>query len=98
MKTIAVLLFSLLAFNTSASELEDRVRSVEVDHNAKCSQVHRSMNICFGKVQGLPGYCFWSVSFDCASNTGDFILKVKMKQSNGRNPQVRKDIISIIEE
>ena len=85
MKHLLYLLFTATAF---AKDLSTVVKEIEMDKNAKCSETRTSFGLCLGSAE-LAGVCYYSVKFDCAANSGDFGLKIKMKSVFG-NATVRK--------
>jgi hypothetical protein len=91
MKLLAIVLFSIFTTASFASDLSSTIKDIEMDKNAKCTETSTSWGLCFGIAPGTGGTCFYSVKFDCTSNSGDFGLKVKMKSVFGKT-SVRKVI------
>ncbi|GEM_PF-4701696 len=74
---IASLLFASLSF---ASSVENKIKQVEVENNARCEHVKTSGSLCFGgSVQS--NVCFYTVKYNCLSNDGDFVAKLKVKST-----------------
>lgn len=108
MKTISAVLLSLFAISAFATDLASKVREIESEKNAKCTEVKTSYKFCLGgvpneynrepeRLNSFLNTCRYSVTFDCVSNTGDFTVKMKVKEkyssrAGGRTAQVTKVI------
>jgi len=78
MKNLFILVIACVSLNLFAGPVEETVREIEREKQARCAEVSRSV---FSKCFGIPETCFYSVKFNCLSNVGDFFLKVKVRQS-----------------
>jgi hypothetical protein len=85
MKYLVIAFISIFTTTAFASDLASTIKEIEMNKNAKCTQTSTSMGVC------LTATCFYSVKFECVSNSGDFDLKVKMKSIPGKTT-VRKVI------
>lgn len=74
---IATLLFSSLSF---ASNIENKIKQVEAEYNARCEKVKTSGSLCFGGSE-YANVCYYSVKYKCLSNDGDFVAKLKVKST-----------------
>ncbi len=79
MKNLFILGIACLSLNLFAGPVEETVREIEIEKQARCSEVSRSV---FSKCFGMPETCFYNVKFHCLSNVGDFSLKVKVRQNH----------------
>jgi hypothetical protein len=84
MKMIAAVMISLFAVSAFASNVADRVREVEFERNAVCTEAKQSLRFCLGGPSILQT-CHYSIRFECLSNEGNFGLKLKIRERyNGR--------------
>jgi hypothetical protein len=100
MKTLSAILLSLFAISAFASELTSKVRDIEAERNAKCEEIKRSVRLCYGGVPGghqdagpinnFLNTCHYTVTYDCDSNEGGFIMKVRVKEKFNSRTQRRE--------
>jgi hypothetical protein len=67
-----------MASSAFAGPIEDAVQKVEIEKNARCAQVSRTI---FSKCIGNPATCFYSIKYKCLSADKDFDLKVKVREN-----------------
>jgi hypothetical protein len=80
----------MLSLNLMAATIEETVRNIEIERNAHCVQMTRSI---FSKCLGIPQTCFYNIKFNCFSETAEFKLKLKVVE-NYNGTVVRKSVIS----
>jgi hypothetical protein len=85
MKSIfAMFLVSLSLSTYAATSLDEAIKKVETEKNARCEEFRTST---ISKCLGTPPTCFYNVFFRCSSVEGDFGLKIKVREIydwNGR--------------
>ncbi len=67
-----------LTFNLYAGSVDEAVRNLEIERNAKCIESSRST---FSKCFGTPKTCYYSIKYKCISNQNEFRLKVKVREN-----------------
>ena len=90
MKNLFIISLAMLSFNLWAGSIEETVRDIEIEHNAHCVQMTRSI---FSKCLGTPQTCFYNIKYKCFSESAQFNLKLKVVE-NYNGTVVRKSVIS----
>jgi hypothetical protein len=79
MKSIMATFLVFCSFSLyAATSLDEAIKKVETDKNARCEEFRTSS---VSKCLGTPPTCFYNVFLRCSSSEGDFGLKIKVSQS-----------------
>jgi hypothetical protein len=81
MKVLIVGMLALVSAQAFCADLNTTIHDIEVNKNAKCTKTKTSWGLNLG---GALGVTFFTVKYHCQSNTGDFDLKVRMRNGNVR--------------
>ncbi len=75
---LLVAALTLISAHSFARSIESTLARVEVENNAKCEATGTSKKKCTGAMTSDKiRYCFFTARFDCASEEGDFSLKIR---------------------
>lgn len=89
MLLIATFLISSAAF---AGSVENKIKEIESENNARCDYKKTSFALCFGR-DAYSRVCYYSVKYNCLSQDGDFTAKIKVKSSYNLELQKRVEKI-----
>lgn len=92
MKLTIALAFSLMAFSTFASSVEDTISSLEFNHNVKCEHVKNSFAFCYGT--GKPfNTCRYTSTYSCVGQES-FAAKLSVKEFTNNRTQKRETTVT----
>ncbi|MFY7994139.1 MAG: hypothetical protein ACOVP4_12650 [Bacteriovoracaceae bacterium] len=78
MKSFLLIIAFLVTSTAFAGSVENKIKDIEAEYNARCEYKKKSFGLCLG-ADYYSSVCYYSVKYNCASNEGQFVAKIKMK-------------------